>query len=226
MPTKLTDDIRILLALKHGYHVIDFYKSGYGWSNPPVSWCAIQNEPDPDAPSIRCVSGAAVWRSKRAGMTELSERSIETGLGHTYYFQLTAAGLAAADAITDVSIEKAIAQPKRPPTPEGMDWRDEWDWKRARKALKAIVEREQVLTEVRRENEAQAHYYTYPIQTHTRYPKTRSVDLREFKYLAAFVERAPDGIDFYGQSTICWRPTDEAVEIITKRRPLPVRKAA
>ncbi|QOZ66385.1 MULTISPECIES: hypothetical protein [Bradyrhizobium] len=114
--TKLNDDIRILVALREGYDVVDQYKEGYGWSNPPVYYRGIEDR----AQTVwRNISLSSIDRAVTNGLIEIDrERSGESfGRGHHRRHKLTEAGAIAAAALA-VTIDQAMALPKpRPPKP-------------------------------------------------------------------------------------------------------------
>lgn len=113
--TKLTDDIRILLALKHGC-LVEFM--WHGEERPRFS---TEKAIHPDG-RIRKVSGAAGWRLIKGGLVTndaLSTRLCDYGNWSSPYL-LTATGRIAADAIEGVSIDDVFRQPKRKIPPEGL----------------------------------------------------------------------------------------------------------
>lgn len=140
MPT-LTDDVRILVALREGLDVRDAYKRGYGWSNPPEYLRCIQDPTDKER--WRWISSSAIDRAHRAGLIEVTSdqrRHGEPGYdgydGHDHRYRLTEGGQAAAAAL-DVDIEAII---RRPALINDEDRERNRVRAGARKALKILVD--------------------------------------------------------------------------------------
>ncbi|CUT14530.1 hypothetical protein BF49_5610 [Bradyrhizobium sp.] len=138
---KITDDVRILVALREGLEVRDAYKRGYGWSHPPEYLRCIQDPTEKER--WRWISNSAIGRAYRAGLIEVASdqsRYGEPGYdgydGHDHRYRLTEAGQAAAAAL-DVDIEAVI---RRPALISDEDRERNRMRAAARKALKMLVD--------------------------------------------------------------------------------------
>ena len=113
MSTRITDDARILAALKHGMDVRDYYKPGYGWSNPPLSYRSIEDSAAPER--YRLIGPRPIWRLKQVELIEIdSGRSTYGGAcsGHDLRYRLTPAGADAAAAV-DITLDRVFPKPKQ-----------------------------------------------------------------------------------------------------------------
>jgi hypothetical protein len=119
---KITDDIRILAALRDGGSARNYYKSGYGWSNPPSYYCSVDGRDDDKR--YRLVSLSSIDRCVDGGLIEvdwdLSKEDRAFG-DRDFRYKLTEAGTAAAAAL-GITLDQALAPPKpRAPKPEMSD---------------------------------------------------------------------------------------------------------
>lgn len=219
--TKLTDDIRILLALKHGATVRDFYKAGYGWSHRPEYWSAIQEQADEDSKWHRAIGNSAIWRCVRAGLIVQIPGPDDGHNGHSITFALTDAGRSAAAAIDDIPIEKALAPPKRAPVPEGLDRWGEYHWKIASKALKDMVRRGWHLEIERRGPKDEISFYALTTIA-LDYCGGPHLHPEDMKFLEPFVEPADLGIVRWRKPVECLVANAVGIELVTKRQLLPV----
>lgn len=76
---KLTDDARIMIALKGGLTVCNFYRAGYKFRRAPEYWCAIQDPGDSTAHTHRSVSRSAIDRCVAAGLIAAIPGSDDNG---------------------------------------------------------------------------------------------------------------------------------------------------
>ncbi len=115
---KLTDDVRILVVLREGGTVRNFYRAGFKFSRAPEYWCSVDG-PGADDKRFRLISMSALDRCYEAGLI------IGDGVDDMYRrditYALTEAGISAAAAL-DFTMDQALAAPKpRPAKPEMTD---------------------------------------------------------------------------------------------------------
>lgn len=217
--TKLTDDIRILLALKGGCDVRRYYRAGFKFSRAPEYWCAIQDVGDKDANWHRSVSISSIRRCVDAGLIAENPDMYDGSYGNDITHRLTEAGRAAADAITDITVAKAIAPPApRKPKPDKSYEERQLDKKTGyvRGTLRFLAKSE--MRVVRTPPNARGHesWQYYPMdQEWTR--NQRWADCRDLYVLMPLLEEFESPVD--GLRSL--RPNAEGLEIIAKRRPLP-----
>lgn len=106
---KLIDDMRILVTLRDGGTVRDCYKSGYGFSNPPLYYCAVEAGED----RYRFVSKKALYRCRDQGLIVASGSASDRGWDRDLTHALTEKGAEAAGAI-GFTIDDAVKAPKQP----------------------------------------------------------------------------------------------------------------
>jgi hypothetical protein len=143
---KITDDVRILVALREGLEVRSAYKQGYKWHAPEYLRCI---EDTNDATKTRSISASSIRRAEQAGL--IGQKTDSSSIydmhyagydGHDIRFRLTKAGRSAAAAL-DVSLEVVMQRPVEKPAEER-----ERDRIRSatRKVLKILVEEDRYLT--------------------------------------------------------------------------------
>lgn len=221
MATKLTDDIRILLALQAGYTVRNYYKAGFKWKRAPEYWSAIQEPGDFEAKWHRGLSISSIRRCKHAGQIVEIPHGDNDSYGHDITHSLTEAGRAAAAAIQDIPIAKALAAPKRAKVPDGLDFWGLWYWKEASEALKDMVRRGKYLREHRNHlSPEKAQYYELKDDAAPSWKRTSHVDPKAFVHLASYVE-SYEGPGWRGATITYYRPNAAGIDLVMKRQLLP-----
>lgn len=219
MPTKLTDDLRILFALKGGYDVRRYYRAGFKFRRAPEYWCAIQDVGDKDSKWHRSVSLSSIERCVDAGLIAKNDDTYDGSYGNDITHRLTDAGQAAVDAITDISVAKAIAPPKpSKPKPERTYEERQMDKKNGyvRGTLRHLVKANMRVVRTPPNARGYWSWQWYPMDE-TWVINRRWADCRDVFVLMPLLEEFESPVD--GMTSL--RPNAEGLEIIAKRRPLP-----
>ena len=144
MSTKVTDDIRVLVVLRDGGKVQNFYRAGFKFSRAPEYWCSVDGPGDDKR--FRLVSLSSIDRCVDAGMIEVDADRSDGDLtgnvsswSHDLYYKLTEAGTSAAAALDDVTMDRALAPPKQKPTKPEMTREEKEAAKRLRYARQDLA---------------------------------------------------------------------------------------
>lgn len=212
---KITDDMRILVTLRDGGKVRNFYRAGFKFSRAPEYWCSVEDAADDKR--FRLISMSSLDRCYEAGLIVAS--GTEDTYSRDLTYALTPAGTVAAAAV-DVTLDRALERPQpRKPKPKPPEpTREEREAQRQAEARNYCGRQE--LHRIGRLNRlvpTPEGWQVYPINKVWQPGEWmyRCCDPKDFATIRPWLEEF-DGID--GIRSL--RGTAEAREIIAKRRPL------